>query len=106
MHFEWNPEKNASNRERHGISFDEASTAFFDPLSSTIADPRHSEGEFRFISIGLNYGVRGKYQERLKEGSKVVVLDPDVAAEFASPQEVNRALRVHLKTRKDAQGAA
>lgn len=49
-------------------------------------------------------GVRGKYVERLKQGSNVVVLDPDVAAEFDSPQAVNRALRVYLKNRKS--GAA
>jgi hypothetical protein len=49
-------------------------------------------------------GVRGKYVERLKEGSNVVVLDPDVASEFESAQEVNRALRVYLKNRKS--GAA
>jgi hypothetical protein len=50
-------------------------------------------------------GVRGKYVERLKEGSNVVLLDPDVAAEFKTPQDVNRALRVYLKTKKE-QGAA
>jgi len=50
-------------------------------------------------------GVRGKYVERLKNGSNVVVLDPDVASEFDSPQAVNRALRVYLETKKK-QGAA
>ena len=50
-------------------------------------------------------GVRGKYVERLKQGSNVVVLDPDVASEFDSPQAVNRALRVYLETKKK-QGAA
>jgi hypothetical protein len=49
-------------------------------------------------------GVRGKYVERLKKGSNVVVLDPDVAREFDSPEEVNRALRVYLKNRES--GAA
>lgn len=53
----------------------------------------------------FSQGVRGKYIERLKKGSNVVVLDPDVAAEFSSSQEVNRALRVYLK-RKREQGAA
>lgn len=58
------------------------------------------EEEFDFSN-----GVRGKYVERLKEGSNVVLLDPDVAAEFKTPQDVNRALRVYLKTKKE-QGAA
>lgn len=51
-------------------------------------------------------GVRGKYVERLRQGSNVVVLEPDVAAEFSSSQEVNRALRVYLKSKKSEQGAA
>ena len=58
------------------------------------------EEEFDFSN-----GVRGKYVERLKEGSNVVLLDPDVAAEFKTPQAVNRALRVYLRTKKE-QGAA
>ncbi len=51
-------------------------------------------------------GIRGKYVERLKKGSNVVVLDPDVASQFDSPQAVNRALRVYLASKKDKQGAA
>jgi hypothetical protein len=38
-------------------------------------------------------GVRGKYVERYKEGSNVVVLDPDVAKEFPDSESVNRSLR-------------
>ena len=41
MNFEWNYEKAAANLERHGISFEEAATAFGDPLSITIGDPDH-----------------------------------------------------------------
>jgi hypothetical protein len=51
-------------------------------------------------------GVRGKYAERFRAGSNVVVLDPDVAAEFPTPESVNKALRVYLKRRKDEEGAA
>lgn len=50
--FEWNEEKAAGNLEKHGISFEEASTVFADPLSLTISDPLHSFGEQRFITIG------------------------------------------------------
>jgi len=50
--FEWDPNKAKLNIETHGISFDEASTAFRDPLSRTIEDPLHSEGEDRFALIG------------------------------------------------------
>ncbi len=50
--FEWDPKKALLNLKRHGISFDEASTAFRDPLSQTIEDPLHSENEERFVLIG------------------------------------------------------
>jgi len=51
-------------------------------------------------------GVRGKYAERFKQGSNVVVLDPDVAAEFPTRESVNKALRVYLARRKAEEGAA
>ena len=51
-------------------------------------------------------GVRGKYADRFKAGSNVVVLDPDVAAEFSTPEEVNRALRALVASRKAGEGAA
>jgi uncharacterized DUF497 family protein len=50
--FEWDPKKALLNLKRHGISFDEASTAFRDPLSQTIEEPLHSENEERFVLIG------------------------------------------------------
>ncbi len=58
MNFAWDPNKAAANLEKHGISFDDASTAFFDPLSSTVLDPRHSDDEARFVLVGLTYGGR------------------------------------------------
>lgn len=45
-------------------------------------------------------GERGKYAEMYAEGSNVVVLVPDVAAEFKSPQVVNDALREELQRRR------
>jgi len=50
--FEWDPNKARRNLKTHGVSFDEASTAFRDPLSKTIDDPLHWEGEERFVLIG------------------------------------------------------
>lgn len=49
-------------------------------------------------------GVRGKYAKRFAEGSNVVVLDPDVAAEFKTPQAVNDALRAEIEKRRSAVG--
>lgn len=41
-------------------------------------------------------GVRGKYAARFRAGTNIIVLDPDVAAVFESPEQVNRALRALL----------
>jgi uncharacterized protein len=54
MQFAWDPEKAARNLAKHGVSFAEASTAFGDPLSVTIADPLHSEEEDRFVLFGVS----------------------------------------------------
>ena len=50
--FEWDRRKAASNLQKHDVSFEEAATAFEDPLSVTIHDPDHSEEEERFILLG------------------------------------------------------
>jgi uncharacterized DUF497 family protein len=44
--------------QRHGISFEEASTAFGDPLSLTRPDPDHSEAEERFLLLGVTFPGR------------------------------------------------
>lgn len=50
--FRWDPKKAAANARKHGVTFDEATTAFTDPSSITIPDPDHSTGEERFILVG------------------------------------------------------
>ncbi len=52
MDFEWDPEKDEANQRKHGVSFEEASTVFGDPLAWTIADPDHSADEARFVTTG------------------------------------------------------
>jgi len=54
MRFEWDSEKATQNLAKHGVSFVEASTAFGDPLSVTIADPLHSLSEDRFVLFGMS----------------------------------------------------
>jgi uncharacterized DUF497 family protein len=54
MQFEWNPDKASSNLKKHGVSFNEASTVFNDPLSVTFPDTDHSYGEERYVIIGLS----------------------------------------------------
>jgi uncharacterized DUF497 family protein len=54
MQFEWDPTKAAGNLSKHGVSFDEASSVFGDPLAITIGDPDHSIDEDRFLTTGLS----------------------------------------------------
>ncbi|MEG3437416.1 BrnT family toxin [Pannus brasiliensis CCIBt3594] len=54
LEFEWNEEKAKANQRKHGISFEEASTVFDDPLSINFDDPDHSVGENRYLIIGLS----------------------------------------------------
>jgi uncharacterized DUF497 family protein len=50
--FEWDKKKAAANLRKHGVSFEEAATAFGDPLSITIPDPDHSIEENRYLLMG------------------------------------------------------
>jgi len=52
LKFEWDRRKAVLNIKKHGVSFEEAATAFGDPLSVTIHDPKHSDDEDRFLLLG------------------------------------------------------
>jgi uncharacterized DUF497 family protein len=54
--FEWDGAKDASNQDKHGISFREASEAFLDLFNITIADPNHAVEEERFVLLGFAGG--------------------------------------------------
>ena len=58
LEFAWDPEKAAANEAKHGVGFEEASTVFADPLSFSVPDPRHSQGEARFAILGRS--ARGR----------------------------------------------
>ena len=52
LFFEWDPKKAASNAAKHGVSFEEAKTVFYDEDALVIPDPEHSLDEERFIIMG------------------------------------------------------
>lgn len=58
LQFEWDEKKDALNREKYHISFEEAATAFYDTEAIVIADPAHSEYEERFILLGFSVMAR------------------------------------------------
>ena len=51
--FEWDPQKAVANLRQHGVSFDEATEVFGDPLAVNMPDPDHSIGQERFLLLGL-----------------------------------------------------
>ena len=54
MEFEWDEAKGIQNSQKHGVSFEEAATAFGDPLSDTFDDPDHSTDERRLLTVGTS----------------------------------------------------
>lgn len=55
IEFVWDERKASANRRKHGISFKEARTAFFDEFATVYPDPDHSNEEDRFILLGNSY---------------------------------------------------
>jgi uncharacterized protein len=53
--FEWDAAKATANKNKHGISFDEAETVFYDEHALLIADPEHSINEERYLLLGLSW---------------------------------------------------
>ena len=58
LRFEWDSAKSASNRKKHGVSFEEAKSAFSDEHGRLLDDPDHSEHEQRFILLGMSSALR------------------------------------------------
>ena len=52
--FEWDPQKASSNLAKHAVGFPQAASVFLDPLASTVTDDEHSEGERRWVTLGLS----------------------------------------------------
>lgn len=58
MPFEWDPRKAGENLRKHGVSFDEASSVFDDPLGITYPNPDHSGDERRLVTFGYSSSSR------------------------------------------------
>ncbi|MGO9108647.1 MAG: BrnT family toxin [Thermoguttaceae bacterium] len=54
--FQWDERKNRINRRKHGVSFEEAQTAFYDEKAKLYYDPDHSDEEDRYILLGMSLG--------------------------------------------------
>ena len=58
IRFGWDRKKAALNRRKHGVSFEEAQTVFYDEHAIEFFDPDHSDREDRFIMLGLSFKLR------------------------------------------------
>ena len=58
LRFEWDELKNTQNQKKHGISFEEAQTVFFDERAVEFYDETHSDWEDRFLLLGLSAKFR------------------------------------------------
>ena len=58
LRFDWDEKKNRSNQRKHGVSFEEAQSVFFDEDAREFPDPDHSEAEARFLLVGRSVLLR------------------------------------------------
>ena len=74
MEFQWDPDKALENEQKHDVTFLEAIGVFNDDLSSSVPDPDHAEGEYRYLIFGQSASGRHlvvSYTER-DEGLRLV----------------------------------
>ncbi|MFH0771140.1 MAG: BrnT family toxin [Candidatus Omnitrophota bacterium] len=56
--FEWDEDKSRQNKKKHGVSFEEAQSVFYDERAIQYYDPDHSKDEDRFIMLGMSVKTR------------------------------------------------
>ena len=95
--FEWDKRKAKSNLKKHGVSFEEAATVFGDPLSLTIEDPLHSEGEDRFVTTGQSNRKRLLVIVHTERGDTIRI----ISARVATPRE----RKTYEKDKEDSDAA-
>ena len=74
MQFTWDPAKAEENLRIHGVSFQEATTVFGDPLAGTIPDPEHSVGEERMITMGQSRAGQLLVVCHLEQGDTIRII--------------------------------
>jgi len=77
--YEWNAAKARANLQKHGVSFEEASSVFLDPLAMTFFDPDHSAEEAREITIGYSVGNRLLFVGHCQRGDRTRIISARTA---------------------------
>jgi uncharacterized protein len=75
MIFEWDPKKAEKNIKKHGITFQEASTVFGDPLAISFPDPDHSKDEERELTFGQSLQRRLIVVSHTKRGDRTRIIN-------------------------------
>jgi len=79
MRFEWDRRKANANVKKHGVTFEEASTALRDPLSATGHDVDHSIMESRFVTFGVSSQGRLLVVSHMDRGSTIRIISARLA---------------------------
>lgn len=79
MHFEWDSTKATGNLRKHKVSFEEASSVFYDPLALSGDDPDHSEGEERLITFGISSTGRLLVVSHAQRGEAIRIISARLA---------------------------
>ena len=95
QHFEWDQTKATSNRRKHGVSFEQASSIFFDPLMLSIPDDEHSHTEQRWITMGQTSNnkllvVIHTYQEPNNQTATIRIISARPATRHEQQQYENK----------------
>ncbi len=83
LEFSWDERKALQNARRHGVRFEEAATAFADPLGRVYDDPDHSESEARFILVGHSLAGRLLLVVHAEKGDTIRI----ISARRPTPRE-------------------
>lgn len=83
LEFSWDERKALQNARRHGVRFEEAATAFIDPLGRVYDDPDHSETEARFILVGHSLAGRLLLVVHAEKGDTIRI----ISARRPTPRE-------------------
>ena len=85
IHFEWNKLKSLANKRKHGVSFEEAKTVFYDEKTVQFDDPDHSADEDRFIMVGICLKLRVLVVSHCERAEDVIRI---ISARKATRREV------------------
>ena len=86
--FAWDDSKGRLNRRKHGVSFEEAKTVFYDENAIEFPDPDHSEREDRFLMLGVSYRLRVLIVcHCFREGDSTIRI---ISARKATKKEIER----------------